>query len=359
MTMSTAQIYIGDCRDVLRALPAESVHCVVTSPPYFGLRDYGAEGQIGLEGTPEAFVQELVGVFREVRRVLRKDGTLWLNLGDSYATGGKGGGGVYMDERGEKAWGPRAGLNGWRSAPAGWKHKDLIGMPWRVALALQADGWYLRQDIIWHKPNPMPESVTDRCTKAHEYIFLLAKSSRYYYDAAAIQEEAVGGLPGNTRHKYTEAYEGGAEEHRTKSGLVAYAARSRNSFRRESSKRAHAHPGQTMGTHRPDLPDTPVTGMRNKRSVWTVATRPFADAHFATFPVDLIVPCIKAGAPEGGLVLDPFSGAGTTGLAALSLGRRYAGIEINPDYAEMSRRRIEADAPLLNQVEIISEKKAA
>ena len=288
-----SQLIIGDCRKVLASLPDESVDCCVTSPPYFGLRDYGNDGQIGLEQTPDAYVHELVGVFQQVRRVLRNDGTLWLNLGDSYA-------GYWGDAKAQKENRPSsADVNGWTNGfsmnkrpkfhdafgGTGVKPKDLIGIPWRVAFALQADGWYLRQDIIWHKPNPMPESVTDRCTKAHEYIFLLSKSDRYYFDNEAIKEPSV---------------------------------------------------------------NEDVGGMRNKRSVWTVTTKSCREAHFATYPTDLIVPCILAGSKPDGVVLDPFNGAGTTGLVSLSNGRRYVGIELNPDYAEISMRRFGLMATLVN-----------
>ena len=463
------EIVVGDCIQSLRAMPAQSVHTCVTSPPYFGLRDYGHDGQIGLEQTPDEFVAKLVEVFREVKRVLRDDGTLFLNLGDSYCSantnallclredcsmevardvalavfgvridgdeaqgqralsevlpgGGEGSAlrrGPDVAGQGEQAsireepgcghpennrqeprnqgegdrgarWqvrllrgeassvpdgGPHSrgrsraqeGLNGQEPGlvdtnlsghseaglPAGTvsgamlelqlrdrvvrllsarpvaerdipprlrahfrqvgpKPKDLIGIPWRVAFALQADGWYLRQDIIWHKPNPMPESVRDRCTKAHEYIFLLSKSEKYYFDSEAIKEPAVSEKPaGNKRHKYADAYAAGeSEEHRTKAGLLA------------------------------------LTGVqwekRNRRSVWSVATRPFKGAHFATFPPDLIEPCVLAGCPVGGVVLDPFGGAGTTGVVAAKHNRNAALIELNAEYVEIARARIAA-----------------
>jgi DNA modification methylase len=321
----TVRILKGDCREMLRTLPGESVHCVVTSPPYFGLRDYGVAGQIGLEPTPDAFVSELVAVFAELRRVLRKDGTAWLNLGDSYAAqrggtampaetlaGGISGKGELDAHRGHGS------VHAHRNAGRlGLKHKDLIGIPWRVAFALQADGWYLRQDIIWSKPNPMPESVRDRCTKAHEYLFLLSKSQRYHYDAKAIEEPAkfpdgAGNMEGS---KYVLA-SSGDPRHRTKAGLAEIGAR-----------------------------DT-----RNKRSVWEVTTTAFADAHFATFPPALIEPCILAGCPKGGTVLDPFGGAGTTGMVADRLGRNAILIELNPEYAAMAERRINADAGMFAKV---------
>ena len=316
----------GDCRDVLRVMPDQSVHCVVTSPPYFGLRDYGIAGQIGLEATPDAFVAEMVAVFREVRRVLRDDGTLWLNLGDSYAAGHGGSttAGNYTPnvDRHRDAK-PRARHDlpnppaGWaerdvtpKRIVAGYKPKDLFGIPWRVAFALQADGWYLRQDIIWSKPNPMPESVTDRCTKAHEYIFLMSKSARYFYDAAAIAEAAVcPDGPGNI-----------------KPYIVA-------------GQRTGENANIGGNVHKIGPRET-----RNKRSVWEVHTQPFSEAHFATFPPSLIEPCIKAGCPKSGLVLDCFGGAGTTGMVADRLGRNAILIELNPDYAAMMEQRIRNDA---------------
>jgi DNA modification methylase len=523
----SVEILGGDCRDVLRGMADQSVHCVVTSPPYFGLRDYGVEGQMGLEETPDAFVAGMVEVFREVRRVLRDDGTLWLNLGDSYNNRTKVRTSSHQPALNgftDDNWRERAARGGVRMSNRyeGIKEKDLIGIPWRVAFALQQPwtdwqikseamrawtagivdgegcvtilrtksshsdsysfppvvqvrmtdrepldrlvevvgsslgaaqhppsqvaarqrpswqwkvvsnqaakviaeiypyltckrkqavvawnhqqfraergnqvrkhgeiereefckalindlnqrkpvdlpswmiepkiiqeaGWYLRQDLIWHKPNPMPESVTDRCTKAHEYIFLLSKSQRYYYDAEAIAEPAgwdpantkmpdgwdtgAGGhgafhrsdrekgrrrAAGNKTHKGTTAFLSGDEMHRTKAGLIGFAER----------EREKVSAGDTEAT-------------RNRRSVWTVPTQPFKDAHFATFPPDLIEPCILAGCPKGGVVLDPFGGAGTTGLVADRLQRNAVLIELNPDYAAMARRRILGDAPLL------------
>lgn len=324
----SVRIINGDCREALTALPDESVHCCVTSPPYFGLRDYGVEGQMGLEPTPDEFVAGMVAVFREVRRVLREDGTLWLNIGDTYnnnpstsdiprAEQGNGSGAFQIP--GEKhVQANRAKPN--KAQPlieAGIKKKDLIGIPWMLAFALRADGWYLRQDIIWSKPNPMPESVQDRCTKAHEYLFLLSKGPRYYYDTAAIAEKATGEAPGNTKAtKGGRAYGEGAAEHRTAANLHNIGARE----------------------------------TRNKRSVWEVATQPFKEAHFATFPPALVEPCILAGCPRGGTVLDPFFGAGTTGLVADRLQRNCIGIELNPEYAAIADRRINADAGMFADV---------
>jgi DNA modification methylase len=345
----------GDCRDVLRAMPDKSVHCCVTSPPYFGLRDYGVPGQIGLEPTPDAYVAELVAVFREVRRVLRDDGTLWLNLGDSYARaptkGGSGPNGKNEDRWGygqaQRAFRPGSGradgvvdARGQRNRDgvgpvAGLKEKDLIGIPWRVAFALQADGWYLRQDIIWSKPNPMPESVTDRCTKAHEYIFLMSKQARYFYDAAAIAEE--GEKVGTLKHLLG----GNGERAGTRQGL-----RPQNGAAERLVAGCQAVTGSDVGG------SSQFRMMRNKRSVWEVATQPFAEAHFATFPPDLIEPCIKAGCPKGGTVLDPFGGAGTTGLVADRLGRSAILIELNPEYAAMTERRIRDDAGMFTELEV-------
>lgn len=348
----TVRILNGDCREVLKGLPDESVHCCVTSPPYFGLRDYGVDGQIGLEPTPEEFVAELVEVFREVRRVLRSDGTLWVNLGDSYAGSGRGGnpsadsstlqGSLASQEasqvkrnrneidatariaavpqRGSRlpaglheSARQSGGIGGaWVPPPSGLKQKDLIGAPWMVAFALRADGWYLRQDIIWSKPNPMPESVQDRCTKAHEYLFLLSKSSRYHYDCAAIKESAADTGRENGR-------DGRQEDSR---------ARPPGSSARTLARIDYSELG------------------RNKRSVWEVATSPFTGAHFATFPPALIEPCIKAGCPAGGVVLDPFGGAGTTGMVADRLGRNAILIELNPEYASIAQRRVHSDNPL-------------
>ena len=401
-------VLVGDTRHVLATLPADSVNCCVTSPPYWGLRDYGTarweggdegcdhvvsrkpptvtssstlgypadggarriaagntyheaytktadetcqrcgarriDSQIGLESTPEAYVAELVAVFREVRRVLREDGTVWVNLGDSYAAqrggtqmpaetlaGGVGGRSkdlaayrgrrpdVLADAVDREARAPNQARLAHRNASRiGLKHKDLVGIPWRVAFALQSDGWYLRSDIIWSKPNPMPESVTDRPTKSHEYVFLLTKSARYWYDAGAVREPDSGlpsgngmrGRQGGSSDKYPESMTGGG-------GSVAKFV--------------------------------PGAG-RNARTVWTIATQPFSGAHFATMPPALAERCIKAGCPEGGTVLDPFGGAGTTGLVADRIGRNAVLIELNPVYADMARKRIANDAPLITEV---------
>jgi site-specific DNA-methyltransferase (adenine-specific) len=302
----SVEVLTGDCRETLKTLPDGSVNCCVTSPPYFGLRDYGHDGQIGLEQTPAEFIEQLVSVFREVKRVLRDDGTLWLNLGDSYAS--------YRDGKAtpDTSRGDSNGTlvpkgsakNRMASTFAGTsiKHKDLIGIPWRVAFALQSDGWYLRQDIIWHKPNPMPESVTDRCTKAHEYIFLMSKSPRYFFDSDAMQEPAA--QPDRIRNdrfggnKYVEGVK-------------------------------HSDGSQFTGSE-----------TRNRRSVWTVNTRPYRGAHFATFPPDLIRPCILAGCPKGGTILDPFGGSGTTGQVAMEESRKAVLCELNPEYVQLIDKRL-------------------
>lgn len=380
----SVQIIIGDVREEIRKLPTGSVHCVVTSPPYWGLRDYGVSGQIGLEDTPQQFVDEMVALFREVRRVLRDDGTLWFNMGDSYAGSGRGGnptkqtstleGGhetqlASMIKRSRAAneigasarsaavtnVGRRAtrgsqlpagfhqdavdsGAIGraWVPPPFGLKQKDLVGMPWRCAFALQADGWYLRQDIIWSKPNPMPESVTDRCTKAHEYIFLLSKSVSYHYDQAAVLEDCSP----STHARLAQDVLSQIGSERANGG-----AKTNGNMRAVGRKLAEAG----SGTKNNDSFDEAMAVMptkRNKRSVWTVVTEGFKEAHFATFPPALIEPCILAGCPQGGVVLDPFGGAGTTGLVADRLQRNAILIELNPDYAAMARRRIHGDSPL-------------
>jgi len=303
----TIRILVGDVRERLKELPDESVHCCVTSPPYFGLRDYGVAGQIGLETTPDAYIAELVAVFAEVRRVLRKDGTLWLNLGDSYAANR----GYQVSQSKHQAH--DYGTSNASKVPDGFKQKDLLMVPARVALALQADGWWLRSDIIWHKPNPMPESVTDRPTSAHEHIFLLAKSQTYYFDADAVKEPDVAGHKSGNGYARVDTKNVGVR--------LSYGGR---------GQEEQWEPG----------------GGRNIRNVWTIATQPYSGAHFATFPPALIEPCIKAGCPIGGTVLDPFGGAGTTGLVADRLGRDAILIELNPDYAEIARKRISGDAPL-------------
>lgn len=311
---ATWRIIQGDARKL--DLPDGSMSICVTSPPYWGLRDYGHEGQLGLESTPEQYVANMVEVFREVKRVLRDDGTLWLNIGDSYANNDGSHGGRDDNQQGVGA--KRTHANGGgdqqpRRAPAGLKHKDLVGIPWMLAFALRADGWYLRQDIIWHKPNPMPESVTDRCTKAHEYLFLLSKSERYYYDADAIRQPAAEGSKGkNWTERQAMGFRGDSK-HPTKDAIEA-------------------------GLHIPSF--APNANGVNRRSVWTVNTRPYRGAHFATFPPALIEPCILAGCPKGGTVLDPFGGSGTTAEVALKNGRSVVLNELNPEYIKLAEARI-------------------
>ena len=295
------KIEFGDCRETMRRWASEGIKAqtCVTSPPYYGLRYYRHEGQIGLEETPEQYIEAMVEVFRCVWDVLEDDGTLWLNIGDSYC--GTGSKGDWVDPKNPN------GRNGQSVSKTqklhGYKSKDLIGIPWMLAFALRADGWYLRQDIIWHKPNPMPESVQDRCTKAHEYIFLFSKKQHYHFDHEAIKEEGV--IPAGTL-----AAKGSAE--------------------RQNQKGVNARP--------PEYKE--YDGQRNKRSVWTVTTKPYEGAHFAVFPTDLIEPCILAGAPAGGVVLDPFMGSGTTAQVAQDLGRKYLGCELNPDYKPLQNKRL-------------------
>lgn len=321
--MKLNQIYNENCLVGLKKLPDNCIDCCVTSPPYFGLRDYGTDEQIGMEETPEKFVDNLVAVFSEVHRVLKKDGTLWVNLGDSYS------GSMSTKDSviNPNSLSAKAGhTKGGKSKPIGiirgLKRKDLIGIPWRVAFALQADGWYLRQDIIWSKPNPMPESVKDRCTKSHEYIFMLTKSAKYYYDNEAIAEPAIySGVSGQDKSGYKDA----------------------KKFNGKHSDKQRGHSRRHAGFNdRWDkmTKEEQCSGMRNKRSVWNVATKPYKEAHFATFPEKLIVDCIKAGCPENGIVLDPFMGAGTTALVAQKLNRSYIGYELNKEYIQISEKRL-------------------
>jgi DNA modification methylase len=342
----SVNILIGDARERLRELPDQSVHCCVTSPPYFGLRDYGCEGQMGLEATPADFVEGMVRLFREVRRVLRDDGTLWLNLGDSYA-GSWGAQGHRVTESDNASWHgsqiknhPKRGRQTGTIREAGLKAKDLIGIPWRVAFALQADGWWLRQDIIWSKPNPMPESVRDRCTKAHEYLFLLSKGPRYYYDCDAIREPIA--ESSKARLSQDVAAQRGSDRvpGKTNGPMKAVAPRGMRSNELETFR-------LTRGTSNPSCVHEAGA---NRRSVWTIPTQPFSEAHFATFPPAFVEPIILAGCPTGGTVLDPFGGAGTTGLVADRLGRDAILIELNPEYAAIAERRIAGDAGMFAEV---------
>lgn len=347
------QILIGDSLALLQGMRDKSVQCCVTSPPYFGLRDYGVEGQIGLEETPTEFIARLVEVFREVRRVLRDDGTAWVSMGDSYAGSwgaqGRPQGSGQMSGRSvtlarQINAHPRFKNNtGVRGREIGLKAKDLMGMPWRLAFALQDDGWYLRQDIIWNKKNPMPESVRDRCTKAHEYIFLLSKSRRYHFDQEAILEPCSP----NTHARRSQDVQnqigsGRANGARKSNGNMKAVARKSNGVGwGHGTDAAERQRGRVKDNESMDSALAIMPEKRNKRSVWDVPTHSFKGAHFATFPPDLIRPCILAGAPRGGIVLDPFGGAGTTGLVAMQEGRRSILCELNPEYAALAKARLD------------------
>lgn len=322
----TYQILQGDTRAILPTLPKQSVQCVVTSPPYFGLRDYGMPEQLGLEPKTQEFVDALVTVFREVRRVLKDDGTLWLNLGDSYF-----GGGYNNHDINGQSW--KLQMNGdkrrdrqqaIKNANPSLKPKDLIGIPWRVAFALQADGWYLRQDIIWSKPNPMPESVKDRCTKAHEYVFLLSKSPKYLFDWEAIAEPIAESSKKRYQHVVDTNEQFDPKKHNHTDGVQS--------------------PMELMTRTAKGVLER---GVRNRRSVWRIATQSFEGAHFATFPLELPTLCIQAGSKKGDTVLDPFNGAATTGIAAQNTERNYLGIELNPEYVKLAQTRLDENATRL------------
>lgn len=319
-------IAFGDCRSTMRGWASRGVKAqmCVTSPPYFGLRDYKVEGQLGLEPTPDEYIANMVEVFRAVRDVLADDGTLWLNIGDSYNA--HPGQRKTTDSAGSKQQSVRGATAAPSRSVEGMKAKDLIGIPWMLAFALRADGWYLRQDIIWHKPNPMPESVRDRCTKAHEYLFLLSKSEKYYFDANAIKEPAVKGACGS---KFDTGKTGAHQM-----GHASTKPRKQNSTNESFVPGATAH----GGLHREGSEREPET--RNRRSVWTVATRPYTGAHFATFPPALIEPCILAGSRPGDIVLDPFMGSGTTAEVAVTNMRGFLGCELNTEYAPLQTERI-------------------
>jgi DNA modification methylase len=299
------------------------------------LRDYGHDGQIGLESTPEAYVARMVEVFREVRRVLRDDGTCWVNLGDSYNSAASGQNGMGGTLGGGKPCGGNGTTAGRRALLDNLKPKDLVGIPWRVAFALQADGWWLRQDIIWHKPNPMPESVRDRCTKAHEYVFLLTKSERYFYDAEAVSEPVAVSTTARLSQPSLPLQAGSDRvPGKTNGPMKAVGPRFGGNKFGDSDDPKHA----TESGNVYQIPD--ANGRRNRRSVWTVTTKPYSGAHFATMPPDLVEPCILAGCPEGGTVLDPFAGSGTTLAVAAELGRSGIGCELNPAYIALAERRI-------------------
>lgn len=349
------KILLGSSFDLLPKIADKSCNMCVTSPPYFGLRDYGHTGQIGLEQTPEQYIEKLVKIFREVKRILKNDGTLWVNIGDSYAGSGK----KYISEYKQAT--NRASTQS-VSLPAffsndQYKPKDLIGIPWMLAFALRADGWFLRQDIIWNKPNPMPESVTDRCTKAHEYIFLLSKSNKYYYDHESIKTP-IQDATVQRMLQQIQLQKGSDRAVGKTNGTMKAVGPGRNPRPSDSRKgnqgsstgiKAYTHrePGdKKLTNHSGNFDqngDLIGDGYANKKSVWTVTTKPYKEAHFATFPQDLIIDCIKAGCPEGGVVLDPFMGAGTTAVVSRKLNRHFIGCEINPDYVKIANDRLKKE----------------
>lgn len=334
-------ILIGDALEKLKELKSESIDCCITSPPYYGLRNYGHEKQIGLENSPQEYIANLINVCREIKRVLKKNGTFWLNLGDSYNNATSGGNGATggLDKSTLSSGMPPVNTTPTKkSTDPNLKPKDLMGIPWRTALALQDDGWWLRQDIVWNKLNPMPESVTDRCTKSHEYVFLLTKSAHYYFDHESIKEPIT--------HSSAIRLAQNIAEQKGSNRVPGKVNGNMKAVGRKQFDIRHAAGGTNMKGHgaatKPDgTPfDYVLSGKRNKRSVWNVATKSYKGAHFATFPVNLIIPMIKAGCPEGGIVLDPFFGSGTTGLAAKKLGRRYLGIELNEEYVQLAKDRL-------------------
>lgn len=315
--MDLNRIYTGDCIEIMQTLPSESVNCCITSPPYYNLRDYGMEDQIGLEHTPEEYISKLVRVFHEVQRVLRQDGTLWLVIGDSYAGSNKGRSRTSINyNKGNKGTQDNANLQyGYTSFNI--KNKELIGIPWMLAFALRNDGWHLRQDIVWYKPNAMPESVKDRCTRSHEYVFLLTKSCKYYYDNEAIKEPAVTADRNSPRGSKGATTPNSGRRKQNEYGNRTYTGFNERYFSQDSF---------------------PL--MRNKRDVWSISTRGCKDSHFATFPPQIVEPCLLAGCPKEGVVLDPFIGSGTTAAVAIKNGRNYVGIDINPDYVKLAKTRI-------------------
>lgn len=326
------QIINNDALRVLKTLPDECCRTCITSPPYFRLRDYGVEGQIGLEDSLDEYIAKLVEVFREVKRVLAKDGTLWLNISDSYAgtSKGRGSDGVYGKNKGKQSSGQRKGILPASPTYADIKRKDLYGVPWMLAFALRTDGWYLRSDIIWQKPNCMPESVKDRPTRAHEYIFLLSKSAKYYYDAESVMEDAVGFnniAPAGSKGTFTPNSRRRKGNAKTFRGSGAYT--NNQSFNNNATVERQSHGNNPN-----------ESGKRNRRTVWTVATKGCKEAHFATFPEELIRPCILAGSQKGNIVIDTFAGSGTTGVVAAQEGRDFIGIELNKEYCKIIEKRL-------------------
>lgn len=350
--MNKAEIFVGDVRTTLEAIPDKSVQCCVTSPPYWGLRDYGDDGQIGLEQTPDEYVSEMVAVFRQVHRILADDGVLWLNLGDTYA-----GNNSRASNNGRAGYGnPRETVVS--RIPEGLKPKDLIGIPWRVAFALQADGWWLRQDIIWHKPNPMPESVTDRCTKSHEYVFLLTKDNRYFFNHEAIKEPAV--YAGDNRGARTDSRRG--TRMNSMSGVTKAMKNKRNVWKQNIDIHKMAQNIYEyallngMGAS-PDIIEQMIANeiydVNGMDSVWTLSTKPFKGAHFAVMPESLVLPCVLAGSKPGDTVLDPFTGSGTVAVVALDNGRNFVGTEINSEYADIAYNRIIERKPETSKVMVV------
>lgn len=328
------RIINGDSLQVLKTMEDESVNCVITSPPYYKLRDYGMDDQIGQEDTPEEYVEKIVNLFREVRRVLKNDGTLWINIGDSYAAN--------RTYQGKETMGTKGHIYSKGSTvPSGCKPKDLIGIPWMVALALRADGWYLRQDIIWQKTNCMPESVKDRCTRSHEYIFLLSKKPQYYFDAEAISEP----ISGSSTKRYLQNLEAqkGSDRQPGKSNGSMKAVLPRFGGSKYGEDQKEENRTKSGDVFIPTL-------RRNKRDVWAISTAGFKGAHFATFPEALVKPCLLAGCPEGGVALDPFAGAATVGVVCKKHNRDFIGIELNPEYAAMGEKRI-AETPAPSEYE--------
>lgn len=345
------KLLVGDAIEQLKTLPDKSINTCVTSPPYYGLRDYGIDNQIGLEEAPEEYIDRLVEVFREVKRVLRDDGILWVNIGDSYAGSGKGrksGGKIASIKNSPKTKNAQGQISGRLTKTRGAKPKDLIGIPWMLAFALRDDGWYLRQDIIWAKNNPMPESVRDRCTRSHEYIFMLTKNKKYWFDHEAMQEPAV--RYGIDRIDMGKNFNGkrndGGEQ---KPFRAAYKTRNKRDVWSESEKKQPRFGGSKYGdSNDPKFQcysgnEYKPTGMRNKRDVWRESVAITKEAHFAVFPKKLIEPCILAGCPEDGWVLDPFSGSGTSGIVAVNNSRNFIGVELNPEYVDITKRRVEKE----------------
>ncbi len=371
MSHRSYEIREGDALARLRELPDECVQCVVTSPPYWGLRDYGVDGQLGLEHSVEEYLARIVEIFREVRRVLRRDGTCWVNMGDAYVAAPPGNdrpdhsGSTFLGTRGLQGGSRRSRRPSHRrdkaevgdaahKRVAHLRPKNLIGLPWRVAFALQSDGWILRSDIVWSKPNPMPESVRDRPTRAHEYVFLFSRARFYHYDRHAVSEPVTGtsrprGSGVNPKSRAPTGWDLGPGDHRTKTGRydkydgspVAVVGHRAHRAAGLNGRRSRQNVGFSGAVNA-------LVDRRSMRTVWTIPTQPFPGAHFATFPFELVRPCILAGSRSGDAILDPFAGSGTVGVVALDLDRSFVGIELNPSYAEMARARIRGHAPLFN-----------